>query len=123
MLMPGNYITQKKHLPPEKVQQYLTECDGEIAEIVAGIRQKEDNYREEKHSFLMSYGLHKLAVLEKTEKFVFGEACVGCGKCTDICPMEAIHIKNGKPAVHQSPLRRKSKSTIGAARGSVDASG
>ena len=90
VLMPGDYITQKKHLPPEKVQEYLDRCDEKIEEIAQGVRQKRNNYQKEKHSFLLSYGLHKLAVLEKTEPFIFGDACVRCGKCVDICPMETI---------------------------------
>lgn len=97
VLMPGNYITQKKHLPPEKVQEYLAHCDEKIEEIVRDVQQQTCNYKKEKHSFLLSYGLHKLAVLEKTEQFIFGEACVGCGKCADICPMKAIVMTQGKP--------------------------
>lgn len=97
VLMPGNYITKKKHLPEEKVKEYLLNCDKRIEQIVAGIREKSCNYKKEKHSFLLSYGLHKLAVLEKTEKFVFGEDCVKCGKCVDICPMEAIKMTSEKP--------------------------
>lgn len=97
VLMPGNWITRKKHLPPEKVQAYLSDCDKKIVQIADGIRRKDSNYKKEKHSFLLSYGLHKLAVLQKTEKFVFGDACVRCGKCVDICPMEAITPTQDKP--------------------------
>lgn len=96
ILMPGNYITKKKHLPPEKVQEYLDNCDARIEEVVAEIKKETANYKKEKHSFLLSYGLHKLAVLEKTERFVFGEECVKCGKCRDICPMQAITMESGK---------------------------
>ena len=97
VLMPGNYITQKKHLPPEKVKEYLDHCDERIDHITLGINARLCNYKKEKHSFLLSYGLHKLALLEKTEKFIFGDNCVCCGKCVDICPMEAIKIPKGKP--------------------------
>ena len=96
VLMPGNYITRKKHLPPEKVAEYLKHCDEKIDEIIKEIKNKTCNYKKEKHSFLLSYGLHKLAVLEKTEKFVFGKACVKCGKCIDICPMQAITMGQNK---------------------------
>lgn len=98
VLMPGNYITRKQHLSQEKIEEYLGQCDEKIQEIVSGVQQHLNNYKEEKHSYLLSYGLHKLAVLEKTEKFIFGDACVSCGKCVDICPMEAIKIIEGKPA-------------------------
>lgn len=98
VLMPGNYITKKKHLPPEKVQEYLEHCDEKVEEITHGVKQKLSNYQNEKHSYLLSYGLHKLAVLEKTEKFIFGDACVHCGKCVDICPMKAITMIGSKPS-------------------------
>ena len=97
ILMPGNYITQKKHLPEEKRKEYLENCDGKIDEIVAEIKKEVSNYKKEKHSFLLSYGLHKLAVLEKTEKFIFGDECIKCGKCVDICPMQAIKMEADKP--------------------------
>ena len=97
VLMPGNYITQKKHLPEEKRKEYLENCDGKIDEIVAEIKKEVSNYKKEKHSFLLSYGLHKLAVLEKTEKFIFGDECIKCGKCVDICPMQAIKMEADKP--------------------------
>lgn len=97
VLMPGNWITHKKHLPPEKVQAYLSNCDDAVAKIADSVNRKESNYKKEKHSFLLSYGLHKLAVLQKTEKFIFGDACIRCGKCVDICPMEAIVFIQGKP--------------------------
>lgn len=102
ILMPGNYITRKKHLPEEKQQEYLARCDEKIEEIVKDVQNKTCNYKKEKHSFMLSYGLHKLAVLEKTEKFIFGETCVSCGKCKDICPMESITMAKGKPKREES---------------------
>lgn len=96
VLMPGNWITHNKHLPAEKVQQYLSECDGKIAQIAKSVQEKESNYTKEKHSFLLSYVVHKLAVLQKTEKFIFGDDCVRCGKCVEICSMEAIQFVGDK---------------------------
>lgn len=89
VLMPGNYITRKKHLPKEKVEQYLSQCDGKVDEIMKQIQGKVSNYKKEKHSFLLSYGLHKLAVLEKTEPFHVKEACVGC---VNVCPTRALQV-------------------------------
>ncbi|WP_054742355.1 EFR1 family ferrodoxin [Cellulosilyticum ruminicola] len=79
VLMPGNYVTVKKHLPEEKCKKYLAEADDHINEIVKAVQAKTYNYKKEKHSFLLSYGLHKLAALEKETKFDVGEKCKGCG--------------------------------------------
>lgn len=102
ILMPGNYITQKKHLPKEKVDKYLAECDEKIEAIAKQILLNTSNYKEEKHSFFLSYILHKLAVLEKTEKFIVDDNCVGCGKCAAICSMKAIQMVNKKPVRDQN---------------------
>ena len=45
ILMPGNYITKKKHLPSEKVQEYLENCDARIEEVVADIKKETANYK------------------------------------------------------------------------------
>lgn len=97
ILMPGNYVTVKKHLPEEKVKRYLAEADQHILETVEAIRSKISNYKKEKHSFLLSYVLHKMAVMEKEVEFTVGEQCKGCGQCVRICPMKAISLKEGKP--------------------------
>lgn len=97
VLMPGNYITQKKHLTQEKAQEYLNQCNEKVDQIINDIQKKSCNYKKEKHSFLLSYGLHKLALLEKTEKFIFGDSCISCGKCVDICPMQAITMNQKRP--------------------------
>ena len=31
------------------------------------------------------------------KRFYATDACVSCGQCAHVCPMENIHIKNGKP--------------------------
>lgn len=101
VLMPGNYVTVKKHLPEEKCKKYLKEADSCVEEIIKQIQYKTCNYKKEKHSFLLSYVLHKLAVLEKNEEFIFGKSCVSCGKCVKICPMNAITIESGKLQRHK----------------------
>lgn len=97
VLMPGNYVTVKKHLPEETCQRYLNEADSKIADICSLVAKKTCNYQKEKHSYLLSYLVHKLAVLEKNEAFTIGPECAHCGKCAAICPMQAITMQNGIP--------------------------
>ena len=33
----------------------------------------------------------------KAEAFRATEACIGCGKCVELCPLNNIHLENGKP--------------------------
>ena len=33
----------------------------------------------------------------KAEAFRATEACIGCGKCVELCPLNNIHLESGKP--------------------------
>ena len=34
--------------------------------------------------------------------YVNNDACIGCGKCTKICPIEVISLKNKKASIDES---------------------
>lgn len=36
-------------------------------------------------------------VFVKAKAFVAGNACIGCGKCAKVCPLNNVSLKNGKP--------------------------
>lgn len=45
------------------------------------------------HYFAYKMGVgYKLAVIE--------EKCIGCGKCSKVCPMDSVEIKNGKAKIN-----------------------
>ena len=33
----------------------------------------------------------------KAEAFRAEDTCIGCGKCVELCPLNNIHLENGKP--------------------------
>ena len=33
----------------------------------------------------------------KAEAFRATDACIGCGRCVELCPLNNVHLKNGKP--------------------------
>lgn len=33
----------------------------------------------------------------KVKKFYVTEKCVSCGKCTNVCPLGNVQLKDGKP--------------------------
>ncbi len=33
----------------------------------------------------------------KADAFRATDACIGCGKCVELCPLNNIHLENGKP--------------------------
>lgn len=40
------------------------------------------------------------ALFVHDKKFTVSDACVGCGKCADVCPLKNISLKNHKPTWH-----------------------
>lgn len=34
----------------------------------------------------------------KADKFMATDACISCGKCVQVCPLNNVQLKNGKPA-------------------------
>lgn len=33
----------------------------------------------------------------KADAFRATDACIGCGRCVELCPLNNVHLKNGKP--------------------------
>lgn len=38
------------------------------------------------------------SLIVKDKKFRAGEKCVGCGKCAEVCPLQNIHLMDGRPS-------------------------
>lgn len=43
--------------------------------------------------------LSALFAIAKSEIFVETNACVGCGDCVDVCPVDAVQIIDGKAVI------------------------
>lgn len=95
--MPGNDLIRVNRIPREKSMEFLKNSENVIDDIVKNINNRVSNYKEEKHSFIFSYIIHKVQRLERTMPFVVSENCIGCGKCSKICPVNAIYMKEGHP--------------------------
>lgn len=101
VIMPSNYLMVKSKITKKQSLEFLS-CSGAAVEnIVASIKAKESNYKEQKHSFYRSYILHNIGRLEKSIPLEVNNNCIGCGKCMEICPMQAITIQGNKPHRNQ----------------------
>ena len=57
------------------------------------------------HLFKVGLGLSLIHILNpvfyrffvKAEAFRATDACIGCGKCVELCPLNNIRLENGKP--------------------------
>ena len=38
----------------------------------------------------------------KADKFLATDACISCGKCVQVCPLNNVQLKNGKPVFEVS---------------------
>lgn len=101
LVMPENYILMPKVMPlstPEEEKKILEQAEFSLEEIGAAIRGRE----ERKFSGPKARIASKLAWTvyrkgRKTGLFWADEGCIGCGRCQQVCPIEAIDCKEGKP--------------------------
>ena len=85
----------------EENRMIVRKADDKILNVVSQIKQGQ--YPKEGISFFAHIiGLlgQRLWFYKKTTHYTdqlkIGNACIGCGKCTEICPMHNISIKEGK---------------------------
>ncbi len=81
----------------EKISKTNKKADKIIGRIIKHIEKKSDaNYDFHRlpfcHTFYKDY-----ENMRRTASLSVNKNCIGCGKCADHCPVDAIEIKNGKP--------------------------
>lgn len=96
--MPDNYVVLYDPCSKEKARKFISHSDKELDIICEDI-----NKREKKRAGSVQGAAKSLVVpllydfFRTTGKFYADEKCVSCGQCANLCPDEAIVIKNGKP--------------------------
>ena len=83
--------------PPEKIEQQLEAATRELASIKQAIDRREGN-RIKGSPVAGRIGLAAYHACMSTKAFYADGKCIGCGKCTSICPAGAIEMVNGQPA-------------------------
>lgn len=96
--MPDNYLPMFDVESEESQKKKLEKAEKKFEEIA---EQVEDRVTKKLSAPARSvktaalYPLYKNG--RKTEKFYATDACVNCGHCAAICPVQAIVMKDGKP--------------------------
>lgn len=72
--------------------------DAEIAEILAAVERQAYRIPKEKRTKEKTYLKNKANWHTIGERFSVSDACVQCGKCVSLCPVQNITLTNGKIA-------------------------
>ncbi|MDD4899039.1 MAG: EFR1 family ferrodoxin [Candidatus Omnitrophica bacterium] len=103
LLMPGNYTPLYGAIAQEKQDEMFRKEKERIGIIAENIRDKKRGIMEEK-PFLLNFLLHKLLykggisqVPLSGRNFWATDACIKCGLCAKVCPVENIVLADGRP--------------------------
>lgn len=101
VVMPENYIALFD-VPTEEECRRLVDQAGPLLEQAARSIRTGEDLPEKKPSLagklesdVVNPVFYRLIVKDK--KFRVGEACVSCGKCAEVCPLQNIRLTDGKP--------------------------
>ncbi len=97
--MPSNYILSYDAPTKSSIQTHLERADHTITEMVDTIRNKKIN-QSEVSSYSggsSSYQRFIADVQHSDEKFWIDDSCTECELCVRVCPVQNIHLKDGRP--------------------------
>lgn len=101
ILMPENYIALFATPPQEMALQIIEQAEPVINQSILYIKngdklpQTDISFTDKINSGIINDLFYPIFVHAK--KFYATNACISCSKCSNICPLNNIHIKNGKP--------------------------
>lgn len=81
----------------EKIERINNKADKHISKIIRKIKRNvKGNYDLRRLPFCDIF-YKDYENMRRTETLSVNENCTGCGKCAELCPVDAIEIQNGKP--------------------------
>ncbi len=101
VLMPENYIAMFSTPTQEKALEIIRQSDPVIDKIALEIKsgkafpQPAVSFQDKRNSGIINTAFYPIFVHAK--KFYATDACVSCGKCVNVCPLENVRLKDGKP--------------------------
>lgn len=101
ILMPENYIALFATPPQEMALQIIKQAEPIINQSILYIKngdklpQTDISFTDKINSGIINDLFYPIFVHAK--KFYATDTCISCNKCSNICPLNNIHIENGKP--------------------------
>lgn len=96
--MPDNYLPMYDVESEEKQKEKLEKAEEKFKEIAEAIENRTEKAFSNPAASVKTatmYPLYRNG--RKTEKFYATDSCVNCGRCEEICPVQAIKITDGRP--------------------------
>ena len=101
ILMPENYIALFGTPEPEQARQFVSKAEPVIDEVIKEIAAGHafSAPRNNLYDRILSGPLNQLfyPFCVSARAFCVSKECVSCGKCVNVCPLNNITLKNGKP--------------------------
>jgi ferredoxin len=102
--MPGNYTPMYGALSKEEQEELFKKESSKVAEIVRLVKQHKRGIFEERPIwinflfYLLVYKGGTAQIPSAARNFWITDACTKCGLCANVCPVENIVMRRGKPA-------------------------
>lgn len=101
IVMPENYIAMYSSPSDSEAKKIISHSLSKIKEAAEIIIKQEKfpdkniSTTDKLKSGIINRAFYSLCV--KSSKFFATDSCVSCGKCVEVCPLNNIELKNGKP--------------------------
>ncbi len=101
IVMPENYIAMFDAPEPLEAEKILDRSDETISDIALKIKERElisdskISLMDRLKSGPVNWGFYTFCV--KAKGFHATSACIGCGKCARVCPLQNIHMEKSRP--------------------------
>lgn len=101
VVMPENYIAMFNAPRKEQARSIVKQAEPALQKVLAQLKagQEFPPPRETLYDRFMSGPVNPVfyRFFVKADAFRATDACIGCGKCVELCPLNNIHLENGKP--------------------------
>ena len=101
LVMPENYIAMFGVPQAEEARRIVARAEPDIDRAIAAVRagQPFSPTRDHLYDRFMSGPVNPIfyKFFVKADAFTVSSACIGCGQCAKLCPMNNVTLKDGKP--------------------------
>lgn len=101
IIMPENYIAMFPVPDSEEAAQTIANAEPDIDDVIARISASQE-FAKPRNNFIdrmMSGPVNRMfyPFCVKARAFAAGDGCISCGKCVELCPLNNVSLKDGRP--------------------------